>query len=49
VLTDRDVALMAPGWVEVVDRGSKRIPGFGRVHDIREVHMASGVRLPDAG
>lgn len=49
VLTDRDVALMAPGWVEVVDRGSKRIPGFGRVHDIREVHMARGVRLPDAG
>ena len=39
---------MAPGWVEVLDRGTRRIKGFGRVRDVREVRMAKGVRLPEA-
>lgn len=47
ILADGDVALMAPGWVEVVDRGTRRIKGFGKVRDVREVRMAPGVRLPD--
>jgi adenylate cyclase len=49
ILADGEVALMAPGWVEVVDRGTRRIKGFGRVRDVREVRMAQGVRLPEAG
>lgn len=46
ILADGDVALMAPGWVEVIDRGTRRIKGFGKVRDVREVRMAPGVRLP---
>jgi class 3 adenylate cyclase len=49
ILADCEVALMAPGWVEVLDRGTRRIKGFGRVRDVREVRMAQGVRLPEAG
>ena len=49
ILADAGVALMAPGWVEVADRGSRRIPGFGRVKAISELRMASDVRLPEAG
>ncbi len=46
ILADGDVALMAPGWVEVIDRGTRRIKGFGKVRDVRQVRMAPGVRLP---
>jgi class 3 adenylate cyclase len=49
ILADENVALMAPGWVDVVDRGTRRIPGFGRVKSISEVRMARDVRLPEAG
>ncbi|MCB1015448.1 MAG: adenylate/guanylate cyclase domain-containing protein [Acidimicrobiales bacterium] len=48
ILADGDVALLAPGWVEVVDRGTRRIKGFGRVRDVREVRMGRDVRLPAA-
>ncbi len=49
ILADENVALMAPGWVEVNDRGTRRIPGFGRVKDIRELRMAGDVHLPETG
>jgi class 3 adenylate cyclase len=47
ILADPNVALLAPGWVEVGGPSTRRIPGFGRVKGIRELSMARDVRLPD--
>ena len=47
ILADANVALLAPGWVEVSGPSTRRIPGFGRVKGIREVSIGGDVHLPD--
>lgn len=49
ILADPNVALLAPGWVEVAELGTRRIAGFGRVKGIRQMRMGSDVHLPEAG
>lgn len=49
ILADDAVSLMAPGWVDVHDVGSRRLQGFGRVRAIHDLRIGSDVRLPEAG
>ena len=49
ILADANAAVLAPEWVEVVELGSRRIAGFGRVKGVRALRMASHVRLPETG